>query len=111
METFDSIPKLRNGKRFNTARDMNMTGNDSSENNFALNFRWIKENEESEIRTLTQEQVRGQIKSFIVHLTRQLEDLTRLDQRRSVTSHPNHYPGLIPTRVITPWILVRHKSF
>ena len=81
MEAFDSIPELKNEKRCNTARDTNMARNDSSENNFALNFRWIKENEESEIRTLTQEQVRGQIKSFIVPLTRQLEDLTQLDRR------------------------------
>ena len=88
-----------------------MTGNNSSENSPALNSRGINENEESEIRTLTQEQVRGQIKSIIVPLTRQLEDLTRIDQGLSVTSHPNHHPGQIRTRVITSWILVRHNSF
>ena len=56
MEAFDSIPELKNEKRCNTARDTNMTGNNSSENSPALNSRGINENEESEIRTLTHEQ-------------------------------------------------------
>ena len=69
-----------------------MSKNNGPEGKSAKNSHETDENEEPEICTLTQEEVNEQINSFIAPLTNQLEDLTRLVQGLSVTSHPNHYP-------------------
>ena len=57
-----------------------------------MNSHETNEIEEPEIRTLTQEQLKEQIKTFFAPITRQLEDLIRLVQGLSVASHPSHYP-------------------
>ena len=69
-----------------------MEKSNGPECNSAMNCHDTNENEEPEIRGLTQEEVIEQIKSSIAPLTRQLEDLIRLVQWLLVTSHPNHYP-------------------
>ena len=50
------------------------------------------EGESPEIQTLTQEAVNEQIRRFIAHLTRQLEELTRMVQGISTSRRPNSYP-------------------
>ena len=45
-----------------------------------------------EFQTLTQEAVTEQIRGFIAPLTRELEELTRLEQGMSTSRHPNSYP-------------------
>ena len=64
----------------------------SVEGNRAVNSLENTEGEVPEIRILTQEAVKEQIKGFIAPLTRQLEELTRLVQEMVTTPHPSHYP-------------------
>ena len=77
MQSLNSVRELRNRKRYNTARSTVMSENNGPESNPAMNSQWTNENEEPENRNLKQELIE-QIKSFIVSLTRQLNDLTRL---------------------------------
>ena len=53
-----------------------MRKNNGPEGNSAMNSNDTHKNEESEIRTLTQEEINEQIKSFIAPFTRQLKNLT-----------------------------------
>ena len=68
-----------------------MSENGSSEENVTGNSSENVEGEVSEIHTLTQEAVSEQIEGFVVPLTRQLEELTRLVQGMVTTPHPGHY--------------------
>ena len=78
MQTFVSISELRNGKRYNTGKKTTMSESSSSKGSRAVNSHETSKNEGPEIRALTQEEVNEQVKSSIVFLTRQLEDLTQL---------------------------------
>ena len=80
MESFDSIRKLRNVKRYNTITDTTLSENSCSEDNPVVNSHETNENESPETRAFTQEEVNEKIKTFIAPFTRQLEDLTRIVQ-------------------------------
>ena len=70
-----------------------MCENGSTEDNKVCNSAEKTEEEASEVRVLTQEAVNEQMKRFFAPpLTRQLEELTRLDQGLVTTPHPSHYP-------------------
>ena len=82
--------ELNNGKKYNTTPGPTMNENGRIEQNIAGNSSENVEGEGPEIHTLTQEVVNEQIKGFIVPLTRQLEDLTRLVQGMVTQPHPSH---------------------
>ena len=84
--------ELRKGKRYQTSIGRTMSDHGSKEENETRISSENVEREVSEIQTLTQEAVNGQIRRFIAPLTRQLEELTRLVQGMTTTQHPNHYP-------------------
>ena len=84
--------ELRNGKRYQTSDEREMSHHGSTEE---IANRISSENgkgENPEIQTLTQEAVNEQIRGFIASLTRQLEELTRLVQGMTTSRHPNSYP-------------------
>ena len=84
--------ELKNGKRYNTNPESEMSENGNVEINRLNNSSENAEEEFSEIHTLTQEAVNEQIKGFIAPLTRQLEELSRLVQGMLTTSYPSYYP-------------------
>ena len=69
-----------------------MSKNSSFKGGPAMIFHEINENESLEVRTLMQEEINEQIKSFITLFTRELENLTPLLQGMSIASHLNFYP-------------------
>ena len=68
-----------------------MNEDSSSTGGPSMNSPETNENEDSEMRALTQEEIDEQIKSFIAPLTRQLEDLTRLVSGMTIASHLDYY--------------------
>ncbi len=84
--------KLRNGKWYCTSTERPMSDNGSIEENISTNSSKNVKGENYEIQILTQEAVNEQIGCFIVPLTRQLEELTRLVQGLVTTLHQDHYP-------------------
>ena len=85
--------ELWKGKRYYTCTERTMSENDSFEENITENSSANVKKEVSEIQTLTQKVVNEQIRGYIVRLTRQLGELTRLVlvQGMTTTRHPNHY--------------------
>ena len=83
---------FRNGKRYQTSIEGIMSNHGSREE---IANRSSSENVEGEIlelQTLTQEAVNEQIRGFIAHLTRSLEELTRLVQVSSTFSQHAGFP-------------------
>ena len=73
------------------------------------------EGEVPEFQTLTQDAVNEQIRGFIVPLTHQLEEVTRLVQGMTTPRHPSSYPrtefgntsgSAMPQSDIDCWILM-----
>ena len=81
--------ELRNGKRHLTSDESEVSHHGSTEEIAKRNSSENSVGENSEIHSLTQEAVDQQIRGFIAHLTRQLEELTRLVQEISTSRHPN----------------------
>ena len=69
-----------------------MNENGSIEDNSAGKSSEKTEEQASENLNLTQKAVNEQIEKFIVHLTRQLDELTLLDQGKMTTPNQSHYP-------------------
>ena len=84
--------ELRNGKRYQTSDEREMSHHGSTEEITNRTSSENVEEENPEIQTLTQEAVNEQITVFFAPLTRQLEELTRLVQGMSTSRHPNSYP-------------------
>ena len=68
-----------------------MNENSGSKNNPTMNTHDNDAKSETESRILTQD-VRELRKSYIAHLTKQLEDMTRLIKGLSSRKQPNFYP-------------------
>ena len=94
MPLFDSIRELRNGKKYKTAT-ISMSEGNSSEANPIIIAHENKSDKECETHILTQEEFDEQIRDYIAHLTRQLEDLTRLIQGMSFAHRPNLSPSAV----------------
>ena len=84
--------ELRNGKRYKTSDERQMSHHSSSEEIANWSSSENVDGEKPEIQTLTQKAVNEQIRGFITPLTRQLDELTRLVQGMSTSRHPNSYP-------------------
>ena len=84
--------ELRNGKRYQTSAEREMSHHGSTEDLVNRSSSENVELENPENQTLTHEAVNKQIRGFIAHLTRQLEEFTRLVQGISTSRHPNSYP-------------------
>ena len=69
-----------NGRKYDTLASNRMTGINSFETSSLLNSYRSNADSESEARILIQEEVNEQIKSYIIPLNKQLEDLTWLIQ-------------------------------
>ena len=85
---------LRNGKGYQTSIERTMSNYGCTEEIADGNSSENVEGEIPEFQALTQEAVNEQIRGFIAPLTLQLEELTRLVQRLSTSSHPNSYPRI-----------------
>ena len=83
--------KLRNGKRYQTLDEGEMSHHGSTEEIASRSSSENVEGENPEIQMLTREAVNELIKGFIAPLTRQLE-LTWLVQGICTSRHPNSYP-------------------
>ena len=85
--------ELRNGKRYNTHIEHEMSGNVSIEENVTGNSSSSFEGEVSEIHNFTQEAVIEQYTRYIAPLTLQLEELTPSVHGMVVTTAiPSYYP-------------------
>ena len=92
MQPFDSIRELRNEKKYDTTNSINMSVNNSSESSPILNALEGSVIDESDARTLKQEEIDEQMRKYIAPLARQLEDLTRPIQGIYPAQLPNSYP-------------------
>ena len=84
--------ELRNGKPYQTSDECVMSNHGCTEE---IANRSSSENVEGgipEFQTLTKEAVKEQSRGFSAPLTHQPEELTRLVQGMSTSSHPNSYP-------------------
>ena len=84
--------ELRNGRRYQTSDEREMSHHGSTEEIANRSSSENVEGENPEIQTLTQEVVNEQIRGVFDPLTRQLEELTRLVQGMSTSRHPISYP-------------------
>ena len=84
--------ELRNGKRYQTSDEREMSNHGSTEETANRSSSENVDGEIPQIQTLTQDAVNEQIRGFIAPLTRQLEELTRLVRGMSTSRHPNSYP-------------------
>ena len=75
MQPSDSICKLINCKKDNTAVNLTLNDSNTSAGSPAMNSRETNENGVFKIRGLTQEEVDEQFKSFPAPLMSQLEDV------------------------------------
>ena len=84
--------ELRNGKRYRTSDEREMSHHGSTEEIANRSSSEDVEGQIPDIQTLTQEAVNEQIRGFIAPLTHQLEELTRLVQGMTTSRHPNSHP-------------------
>ena len=92
MLAFDTSRFLRNGKKYKTATNTNISENSSSGNDPAMGSHEDEVSSESEAPILTQEDINEQIRCYIAFQTKQLEGLVRLIQGMSSALQPNIYP-------------------
>ena len=83
MVALDKFRVLRNGKKYGTATNTNISEDSSSRSNPAMSIQSTH---------LIQADVNEQTRSFIVPLTKQLDELTRLMQVTSSAQQSNIYP-------------------
>ena len=82
----------RNGKRYLTSDESEMSLHGSTEGMANRNATKNFVGENPEMQTLTQEAVDEHSSGFVAPLTHQLDELTRLLQEMSTSRHPNSYP-------------------
>ena len=92
MPTFDPYRELWNGKRYIMNTNDKIGENGSIENDRMDNPSENIGEDLPEDRLLTHEAVNEQMKKFIVPLTRQLKELTRLVRGMVTTPLPSNYP-------------------
>ena len=86
------IRDLKNGTKYESDLNTRMSEYNSSEANSIMSAHESNNDNESETRIFTQEEVDEQIKNYIDPVTSQLEHLSRLIQGMSTAHRPNLSP-------------------
>ena len=89
MTLSDTLEETRKGEKYETVTNNNLSESNSSEPNSIMSALENNTDNESKGRILTQVEVDEQIMNYIVPLTRQLEDSTRLIHGMATAHRPN----------------------
>ena len=100
MQSFNSVQKICNGMNYNTAVSIRMSGSNSSESNIIMSAPKGKVNDESERRTLTQEEVDEQIRSYIAPWLNSSETRLRWFRECPLLVSRTHAQGQVPALVL-----------